>query len=237
MADDEQAALFREQQHAALMAVSQALTENESVVILARANRWPGMAGALVPDVLDHTVSYDEFLSQTEPFYEALPADFPGGPGVIYALHALILLREPLTVAAVLELLQRAGLAARPAGEEAVMDWTGTDRMISARGKADTYLVFGDEREVRLTRHRSVPYVNRAFEAARNVIVFPMGRGPGRPAGEPELTALMAAARSYAERYEAGESLEGYPHWQHAPAEPAPYGGRVLLANPWKGLP
>jgi hypothetical protein len=209
-----------EQQHQALMAVTRALTDNEMAAILARSNGWPGMDGAGVADVLEHTVSYDEFLDRTEPFYEALPADFPGGPGVIYALHALILLREPLTVAAVLELLQRAGLAARPAGEEAVMDWTGTDRMISARGKADTYLVFGDEREVRLTRHRSVPYVNRAFEAARNVIVFPMGRGPGRPAGEPELTALMAAARSYAERYEAGESLEGYPHWQHAPTGP-----------------
>jgi hypothetical protein len=95
------------------------------------------------------------------------------------------------------------------------MDWNGSDRLVSARGKTDTYLVFGDEREVRLTRHRSVVYVNRAYEAARNVIVFPMGRGPGRPAGEPELAAQMAAARLFAERFESGEDLEGYPHWQH----------------------
>jgi hypothetical protein len=102
------------------------------------------------------------------------------------------------------------------------MDWDGSDRLVSARGKTDTYLVFGDEREVRLTRHRSVVYVNRAYEAARNVIVFPLGRGPGRPAGEPELTALMGVARLYAERYEAGESLDGYPQWQHAEATAKP---------------
>lgn len=99
-------------------------------------------------------------------------------------------------------------------------EWTGgggysCERQFSARGKVDTYLVFGDEREVRLSRHRSVLYVNRAFEAARNVIIFPLGRGPGRPAMEPEVAALMAAARLHAERFEAGESLEGYPQWQH----------------------
>jgi hypothetical protein len=97
-------------QHQALMAVAGALTDNERAAILARSSTWPGMNGAGVADVLDMTVSYDEFLSQTEPFYESLPPDFPGGPGTIFALHALILLRQPLTVEAVLELLVRAGL-------------------------------------------------------------------------------------------------------------------------------
>jgi hypothetical protein len=99
-----------EQQHQALMAVTRALTDNEMAAILARSNGWPGMDGAGVADVLEHTVSYDEFLDRTEPFYEALPADFPGGPGVIYVLHSLILLGVPLTTATVRALLVRAGL-------------------------------------------------------------------------------------------------------------------------------
>jgi hypothetical protein len=104
------------------------------------------------------------------------------------------------------------------------MDWRMAEfeTQASAKGRVDTYLVFGDEREVRLTRHRSVLYVNRAYEAARNVIVFPMGRGPGRPAGVPEIAALMESAKHYAERFEAGESLEGYPAWRQA-------GDQVLL--------
>jgi hypothetical protein len=57
-----------------------------------------------------------------------------------------------------------------------------------------------------------------AVEAARNVVVFPLGRGPGRPGGEPEMAALMEAAKTWAERFEAGESLEGYPAWQHGHA-------------------
>jgi hypothetical protein len=109
------------------------------------------------------------------------------------------------------------------------MDWIGSDRLVSARGKVNTYLVFGDEREVRLSRHRSVLYVNRAFEAARNVIIFPMGRGPGRPAGDPEVAAHMEVARMFAERFEAGEDLEGYPQWQHVKAA-ARSGGLGVLA-------
>lgn len=59
-----------------------------------------------------------------------------------------------------------------------------------------------------------------ARESAVNVIVFPLGRGPGRPAGEPELAALTETAKGYAERFEAGEDLEGYPAWQHLRRDP-----------------
>lgn len=54
-----------------------------------------------------------------------------------------------------------------------------------------------------------------ARESAVNVIIFPLGRGPGRPSGETEMAALAEAAKGYAERFEAGESLEGYAAWQH----------------------
>lgn len=53
-----------------------------------------------------------------------------------------------------------------------------------------------------------------AGDGARNAVFFPLGRGPGRPGGEPELAALMESAKVYAERYEMGENLEGYPAWQ-----------------------
>jgi hypothetical protein len=116
------------------------------------------------------------------------------------------------------------------------MDWDIINDGLSGlgTGRECFYLVSGDVSadgneviSVRLTRWRRVRPPGRAFmtssaevtdQAARNAIVFPFGRGPGRPAGEPEVTALMAAARQYAERYEAGESLEGYPQWQHAEA-------------------
>jgi hypothetical protein len=53
-----------------------------------------------------------------------------------------------------------------------------------------------------------------AEEAARNVIVFPLGRGPGRPAMGLEVAAHMDVARLFAGRFEAGESLAEYPQWQ-----------------------
>jgi hypothetical protein len=100
------------------------------------------------------------------------------------------------------------------------MDWHGIGGRgggIYSWGEHSTYLVSVLDHEVRLSRF-SVPAVTplaMAAEAACTVIVFPLGRGPGRPGGEPELDALAESAKVYAERYEAGESLEGYPHWQH----------------------
>jgi hypothetical protein len=101
------------------------------------------------------------------------------------------------------------------------MDWmTGRDGLKFAYGARWGYQVIRSETEVRLTRFSVASVAANlcavvAREAASNVIVFPLGRGPGRPGGEPELAALAESAKVYAERYEAGESLPGYPHWQH----------------------
>jgi hypothetical protein len=107
----------RDAQHAVLMAVQRALTDDETAAFMDSAiRRWPlfEAEGVTPADVLDYTVSYDEFLAQTEPFYEALPADspVPGEYGTIVALHALILLDRPLTAESAVSLLSRAGLTA-----------------------------------------------------------------------------------------------------------------------------
>jgi hypothetical protein len=102
-------------------------------------------------------------------------------------------------------------------------NWLADGSGIIASGERDVYLVTQDHSKgeatgVRLTRYRpwvSAPRTEVAAEAARNVIIIPLGRGPGRPAMEPELAALMESAKVYAGRFEAGESLKGYPAWQH----------------------
>jgi hypothetical protein len=104
-----------EERHAVLMAVQGALTAQEREQFMDTAiRRWPMFEneGYTPADVLDYTLNYDEFLSQTEPFYAQLRADspVPGSPATPTALHALILLGQRLTVPAVLKLLQRAGL-------------------------------------------------------------------------------------------------------------------------------
>jgi hypothetical protein len=93
-----------------------------------------------------------------------------------------------------------------------------------AEGEFYAYLVVVESARhgVVLTRFRKghlgnpgVPFpLAVAGDAARNAVFFPLGRGPGRPGGEPELEALVATAQLYAEHFEAGESLEGYPAWQ-----------------------
>jgi hypothetical protein len=102
-------------------------------------------------------------------------------------------------------------------------NWLADGSGIIASGEQDVYLVTqdrcqGEPTGVRLTRYHawaSPRAYQTAAEASRNVIIIPLGRGPGRPGGEPELAALMEVPKFYAERYEAGESLEGYPAWQH----------------------
>jgi hypothetical protein len=104
--------------------------------------------------------------------------------------------------------------------------WLADGTGIIAPGTEEVYLVLQDRHKsevtgVRLTRwHASAPadeasgQLQPLRDAVRNVIVMPLGRGPGRPAGEPELVNLMEMARDYAERYEAGGGLVGYPAWQ-----------------------
>jgi hypothetical protein len=112
------------------------------------------------------------------------------------------------------------------------MEWieieTGSRfRQVAANGGLHAYQVFSDSHDtVRLTRWMHTGTLPPDFESAslfvldvteqasRNTIVFPMGRGPGRPGMEPELAALVETAKTYAERFEAGHDIDGYPHWQ-----------------------
>jgi len=101
-------------------------------------------------------------------------------------------------------------------GSYARSDWKPRERWV--------YLVVveegapGDITGVCLTRiPESVPFHDpfaSQAHALANRIVFPLGRGPGRPAGAPELGALVSVARRYAELFDAGQSLPGYPRWQ-----------------------
>jgi hypothetical protein len=109
------------------------------------------------------------------------------------------------------------------------MDWASVrdDTAGMGYGERWTYLVTADMSAdgeevtaVRLSRYSTqvIPRVSEAaLDAAANAIIFPMGRGGGRPGGllALEIASLMEMAKAYAERFEAGESLEGYPAWQH----------------------
>jgi hypothetical protein len=103
----------------ALTAVCAALTEDERAAIL---NRWapPGsrMHGAHVDDLLEMAYDADALIMDTEPFWEANEGDLPAIPGVGFALYALVMARQELTVAAVLDLCQRAGLIAAKEAEQ-----------------------------------------------------------------------------------------------------------------------
>lgn len=116
------------------------------------------------------------------------------------------------------------------------MDWTTGKNATFAYGRAHGYLVVRGEYEVRLSRfstEMAAAGLTASVAAAvtRSVIVFPLGRGPGRPAGEPELAALEDTARLYAERFENGTSLDGYPDWQHGQA-PEPGAPAMVFLGP-----
>lgn len=125
-----------------------------------------------------------------------------------------------------------------PAMEWEVLHHSTGEVSLVTYGRRDRYAVVvaqapdGSPSGVTLTRwpieHAAHdPYMQGAA-AARNAIVFPLGRGPGRPAGEPELDALLSCAKVYAEAYEAGEDLSGYSCWQH---QAAPAGNAAFLAS------
>ena len=115
------------------------------------------------------------------------------------------------------------------------MDWMNGKTAAFAYGAEHGYLVLTSEREVRLCRFSIAAGTEgltavTAREAAETTIVFPLGRGPGRPGGQPELEALAVSARGYAERFEAGQDIDGYPHWQRRHA--APERGRRSSRSP-----
>jgi hypothetical protein len=116
------------------------------------------------------------------------------------------------------------------------MQWMKGQAALYAYGSEHGYLVIREETGVRLTRFRIAAGADGlaavvALEAARNLIFFPLGRGPGRPGGEPELDALAESAKMYAEKFEGGEDLDrdGYPAWRHAEPE---RGGQLPSALP-----
>jgi len=99
------------------------------------------------------------------------------------------------------------------------MRWMNSKDGVFAYGLSWGYLVVRSDRDVRLSRF-SIDLVASnltaavAAETVRNVIVFPLGRGPGRPGGEPELAALVKFAKDFAEQYEGGRGFEEYPAWR-----------------------
>lgn len=104
-----------EERHAALMAVAHSLTAAERVAFLGRVvRRYRAIDGADVADVLDLTTEHDEFLDQTEPFYEKFGEQLPEVPAVIFAIHFIILMGWELTPGRVWSVLQRAGAVDPP---------------------------------------------------------------------------------------------------------------------------
>ena len=101
------------------------------------------------------------------------------------------------------------------------MHWyeISASRGVYGWGDGAIYLVSVLDHEVRLSRYRypAASPLDMAVEAVCSTIVFPLGRGPGRPGGEPELAALVKFAKDFAEQYEGGGDFEEYPAWRHEP--------------------
>jgi hypothetical protein len=107
------------------------------------------------------------------------------------------------------------------------VDWMRSQHGFFAYGAEDGYLVLVSEEGVRLTRFSIAAGAEgltavTAREAASTVIMFPLGRGGGRPGGAPELAALAEVAKVYAEAYEDGQEVtfevaggrRPYPGWE-----------------------
>jgi hypothetical protein len=103
------------------------------------------------------------------------------------------------------------------------MDWISGQSCDFAYGREHGYLVVRENSGVRLGRF-SVAAVAEGLHAvvAREVlesaVIFPLGRGPGRPGGELELAALAESAKVFAERFDVGGDFENYPAWRHEPS-------------------
>lgn len=106
-----------DERRAALMALQHALDPGERVLFMAKAiRRWPifEAEGVTPADVLDYTDDYDEFLNETEPFFEQFADQLPDNVSLRSAAHVLILLGKKLTPARVIALVQRAGMTEVP---------------------------------------------------------------------------------------------------------------------------
>jgi hypothetical protein len=109
------------------------------------------------------------------------------------------------------------------------MQWMTGDGWTLAYGREHGYLVATGEADVRLSRF-SILIADQGLAAklalgvTRTTVILPLGRGPGRPGGSPELAAMAETAKGYAEAYERGESLEGLfadgSPWRRPSAKP-----------------
>jgi hypothetical protein len=132
----------RDERYAELTAVVHALTEAERILLLGNARRrYQGMDGAAVDDVLDYTDNYDEFLNQTEPFFERFADQLPDGVTLRFAAHALILLGRKLTPGRVIALLQRAGVTEVPRYPDVEVGLLAHDDPDDVRGDANHLLL------------------------------------------------------------------------------------------------
>jgi hypothetical protein len=99
-----------------------------------------------------------------------------------------------------------------------VLQWRpSTARLVSALvadGARWTYQVYGDEFRTVLTRwETSAPQGLRLVQAARFAVCLPVGRGPGRPPMEPELTRELQHMQAMAQNFENGLSLLNWASW------------------------
>jgi len=81
-------------------------------------------------------------------------------------------------------------------------------------GEQHCYLVSGDAETgvIRLSRWRSGAE-DACWQVLRNLVMIPLGRGPGRPAAGPEMIAAMTQARHFCERWEEGWPVGTAPTW------------------------
>lgn len=112
-----------------------------------------------------------------------------------------------------------------------------------AYGRSDGYLVVPGDADVRLSRfpvHLGERGLAAALakQVARNLIVYQLGRGPGRPPLQPEIDAATALAKADAEAHEAGRGVPGQPRWPSArPKTPTSAVLRFLDNPPAGGSP
>jgi len=188
-----------------------ALTEDETSRILARfAPEGSHLHGAHADDLIDMADAHDTFVAETDPFYEAHGAELDL-LGARFAVIALCIMREPLTVLSVKKLLLRARLLPpattvlswEPYGSNAVhhpCSWV-------ARGSEFTYLVLRTAYErcllARWSRENDrQPELNdsRTHEALETSIEV----------------SSTAEGRRLADRFEQGEDLYWATAWSHS---------------------
>jgi hypothetical protein len=186
------------------------------------AEHWPRLVGASIADVLEHTTSYDLFLDQTEPFYEAHGGEMPPASPNTAALHALIILGGELSTDRLRRLLADAGLIPAPALHWRRVVIGRAARGYSADGAELHYLVFlSPDGQYRLTRYpRNGQHTEDIMSAAASAVVV----------ADPE------EGRRLAGLFEAGESIPEIGWFPGAAPVPdrAEY---TLLVGPGPGEP